>query len=136
MAKQFVDLVAITLLGATSFVDVAGVPKDATVNYIYTETTPTTPQETTADLMTVNLYYIADRNDAGIYTGGEWEYMAIASVVSDVSEIEGGGIGDCYAVITGTDITDLTGTTWRIKSGWSATDGFGQFAISGTLWSF
>ena len=132
MAKQFVDLVAITLLGATSFVDVAGVPKDATVNYIYTETTPTTPQETTADLMTVNLYYIADRNDAGIYTGGEWEYMAIASVVSDVSEIEGGGIGDCYAVIKETAITDLTGTIWNVPNGWSAISGYGKFSLEGS----
>ena len=112
MAKKFVDLAVITIAGVTSFVDVAGVPKDATVNYIYTETTPTTPQETTADLMTINLYYIADRNDAGIYTGGEWEYMAIASVVSDVSEIEGGGSGDCYAVIKETE--SIIGT-WVIN---------------------
>lgn len=31
-----------------------------------------------------------------------------------------------------TEITDLTGTTWYVPSGWSATAGYGQFVVEGT----
>lgn len=31
------------------------------------------------------------------------------------------------------EIADLTGTTWYVPSGWSATPGYGRFNISGTF---